>query len=70
MAEASFASLREAAYDLAGLRKYPWLGKTLMAPFAGTLLYRGKRLTGIPLAGGFAGESGGSAGFSGASDLR
>src|SRR5713101_8378503 len=29
VAEASFANLREAAYDYAGLRRYPWLGKTL-----------------------------------------
>src|SRR5258708_32326271 len=32
VAEASFANLREAAYDYAGLRRYPWLGKTLLAP--------------------------------------
>lgn len=50
VAEASFANLREAAYDYAGLRKYPWLGKTLLSPFAWTLLYRGERLSGIPLA--------------------
>ena len=49
VAEASFANLREAAYDYAGLRKYPWLGKTLLSPFAWTLLYRGEKLTGIPL---------------------
>ena len=49
VAEASFANLREAAYDYAGLRKYPWLGKTLLAPFSWTLLYRGERLTGFPL---------------------
>lgn len=50
VAEASFANLREAAYDYAGLRKYPWLGKTLLRPFAWTLLYRGEKLTGFPLA--------------------
>ena len=50
VAEASFAKLREAAYDYAGFRKYPWLGKTLLAPFSWTLLYRGERLTGFPLA--------------------
>jgi alpha-beta hydrolase superfamily lysophospholipase len=50
VAEASFASLREAAYDYAGFRKYPWLGKTLLAPFSWTLLYRGEKLTGFPLA--------------------
>ena len=50
VAEAPFSNLREAAYDYAGLRKYPWLGKTLLSPFAWTLLYRGGKLTGIPLA--------------------
>ncbi len=50
VAEASFANLREAAYDYAGLRKYPWLGKTLLSPFAWTLLYRGEKRTGFPLA--------------------
>jgi hypothetical protein len=35
--------------DYAGLRKFPWLGKTLLRPFAWTLMYRGERLTGIPL---------------------
>lgn len=49
VAEASFANLREAAYDYAGFRKYPWLGKTLLAPFSWTLLYRGEKLTGLPL---------------------
>lgn len=49
VAEASFANLREAAYDYAGLRKYPWLGKTLLRPFSWALLYRGERLTGFPL---------------------
>jgi alpha-beta hydrolase superfamily lysophospholipase len=50
VAEASFADLREAAYDYAGLRKSPWLGKTLLRPFAWTLLYRGEKLAGFPLA--------------------
>jgi len=50
VAEASFANLREAAYDYAGLRKSPWLGKTLLRPFTWTLLYRGEKLTGLPLA--------------------
>src|SRR5205807_952562 len=49
VAEASFANLREAAYDYAGFRKYPWLGKTLLAPFSWTLLYRGEKLTRFPL---------------------
>lgn len=50
VAESSFATLREAADDYAGLRKYPWLGKTLLSPFAWTLLYHGEKLTGFPLA--------------------
>jgi uncharacterized protein len=50
VAEASFANLREGAYDYAGLRKYPWLGKTLFAPFAWTLLYRDEKLAGFPVA--------------------
>ena len=50
VAEAAFADMREASYDYAGLRKYPWLGKTLFAPFSWTLLYRGERLAGFPLA--------------------
>src|SRR5690242_4436986 len=50
VAEASFANLREAAYDYAGLRKSPWLGKSLLRPFTWTLLYLGEKLTGFPLA--------------------
>ncbi|HET8922053.1 MAG TPA: alpha/beta fold hydrolase [Candidatus Acidoferrum sp.] len=50
VAEASFATLREASYDYAGLRQYPWLGKTLLAPFSWTLLYRGERIAGLPVA--------------------
>jgi alpha-beta hydrolase superfamily lysophospholipase len=50
VAEAPFADLREGAYDYAGLRKYPWLGKTLFAPFAWTLLYRDEKLAGFPVA--------------------
>src|SRR5467141_1973288 len=38
VAEASFASLREASYDYAGLRWSPLLGKTFLAPFSWTLL--------------------------------
>ena len=49
-AESSFASLREASYDYAGLRQYPWLGKTLLSPFTWTLLYRGEKLSGLPVA--------------------
>jgi uncharacterized protein len=50
VAEASFANLREASYDYAGLRQSPLLGKTLFAPFSWTLLYRGEKLTGLPVA--------------------
>jgi len=48
VAEASFANLREASYDYAGLRKSPLLGKTLFAPFSWTLIYRGESLAGFP----------------------
>jgi alpha-beta hydrolase superfamily lysophospholipase len=51
VAEASFASLREASYDYAGLRWSPLLGKTLFAPFSWTLLYRGESLAGFSAAG-------------------
>jgi uncharacterized protein len=50
VAEASFASLREASYDYAGLRRSPLLGKTLFAPFSWMLLYHGEKLTGLPVA--------------------
>jgi uncharacterized protein len=50
VAEASFATLREASYDYAGLRRSPFLGKTLFAPFNWMLLYRGEKLTGLPVA--------------------
>ena len=50
VAEASFASLREASYDYAGLQKYPWLGKTLFAPGAWTMIFRGQSLAGFPAA--------------------
>jgi uncharacterized protein len=48
VAESSFANLREAAYDYAGLRRYPWLGKTLLAPGTWTLIYRGESIAGFP----------------------
>ncbi|HUL16428.1 MAG TPA: alpha/beta fold hydrolase [Terriglobales bacterium] len=48
VAEAPFANLLEAAYDYAGLREYPWLGRTLFAPGAWMLIYRGERLAGFP----------------------
>jgi alpha-beta hydrolase superfamily lysophospholipase len=51
VAEASFASLREASYDYAGLQKYPWLGKTLFAPGAWVMLARGQSLAGFRAAG-------------------
>jgi uncharacterized protein len=49
VAEAAFANMREASYDYAGLRKSPWLGKTLLAPFSWTLLYRGGKIGGIDI---------------------
>ena len=51
VAEAPFASLREASYDYAGLQKYPLLGKTLFAPGAFIMLARGQSLAGFPAAG-------------------
>jgi uncharacterized protein len=48
VAEAPFASLREASYDYAGLQEYPLLGKTLFAPGAWVMLYRGGKLAGFP----------------------
>jgi uncharacterized protein len=47
VAEAPFASLREASYDYAGLQKYPLLGKTFFAPGAWMMLYRGGQLAGF-----------------------
>lgn len=51
VAEASFANLTEAAYDYAGLRRAPWLGRTLLAPGAWMLVYRGGRVAGFPASG-------------------
>jgi pimeloyl-ACP methyl ester carboxylesterase len=50
VAEAPFASIREASYDYAGLQKYPLLGKTLFAPGAWVMLARGQALAGFPAA--------------------
>jgi len=50
-AEAPFASLREASYDYAGLQEYPLLGKTLFAPGAWVMLYRGGRIAGFSASG-------------------
>jgi len=50
VAESSFADLREASYDYAGLQKYPLLGKTLFAPGAWIMLARGQSLAGLPTA--------------------
>ncbi len=47
VAEAPFASLREASYDYAGLRRSPLIGKTIFAPFSWTLIYRGESLAGF-----------------------
>src|SRR5260221_14089988 len=48
VAEASFASLPEASYDYAGLRRYPWLGKTWVAPGTWTMIYHSESLAGFP----------------------
>ena len=50
VAEAPFASLREASYDYAGLQKYPLLGKTIFAPGAWMMLHHGQTLAGFPAA--------------------
>jgi len=50
VAEASFASLREASYDYAGLQKYPLLGRTVFAPGAWMMLRHGQSLAGFPAA--------------------
>lgn len=50
VAEAPFASLREASYDYAGLQKYPLLGETLFAPGAWVMLARGGSLAGFSAA--------------------
>ncbi|HEY1422629.1 MAG TPA: alpha/beta fold hydrolase [Candidatus Acidoferrum sp.] len=47
-AEAPFANLQEAAYDYAGLQRWPLLGKTLFAPGAWMLIFRGQHLAGFP----------------------
>jgi alpha-beta hydrolase superfamily lysophospholipase len=47
-AEAPFANLQEAAYDYAGLQRWPLLGKTFFAPGAWILIYRGEHLAGFP----------------------
>ena len=51
VAEAPFASLREASYDYAGLQKYAWLGETLFAPGAWVMLYRGGKIAGFSASG-------------------
>src|SRR5580692_3878349 len=50
VAEASFANLREASYDYAGLRRSPWLGKTLFAPGTWTMIYRAEQIANLPAA--------------------
>jgi uncharacterized protein len=50
VAEASFASLREASYDYAGLQRFPLLGKTLFAPGAWVMLARGQWIAGFSAA--------------------
>jgi alpha-beta hydrolase superfamily lysophospholipase len=51
VAEAPFASLREASYDYAGLRWSPLLGKTLFAPFSWMLVARGESFAGFSASG-------------------
>src|SRR4029077_3991088 len=48
VAESSFATLREASYDYAGLRRSPLLGKTLFAPGTWTMIYHAERLAELP----------------------
>ena len=48
VAEASFASLREASYDYAGLRRWPLLGKTFFAPGTWTMIYHAESLARLP----------------------
>jgi len=48
VAEAPFADLQEAAYDYAGLQRWPALGKSLFAPGAWTVVRRGEKLAGFP----------------------
>ena len=50
VAEAPFANLREASYDYAGLRRSPWLGKTLFAPGTWTMIYRAEHIANLPAA--------------------
>ena len=47
VAEAPFATLREASYDYAGLRRSPWLGKTLFAPGTWTMIYRAEHIANL-----------------------
>src|SRR5271165_7178046 len=47
VAEAPFASLREASYDYAGLQKFPLLGKTIFSPGAWMMLRHGQSLAGF-----------------------
>jgi pimeloyl-ACP methyl ester carboxylesterase len=70
VAEAPFASLREASYDYAGLQEYPLLGKTLFAPGAWMMLYRGGKAGGISGRWCFPGTGGGREKFPPVTDLR
>jgi alpha-beta hydrolase superfamily lysophospholipase len=47
-AEAPFANLYEAAYDYAGLQRWPLMGKTFFAPGAWMLILRGEHSAGFP----------------------
>jgi alpha-beta hydrolase superfamily lysophospholipase len=47
VAEAAFASLREASYDYAGLQRFPWLGRTLFRPGAWAMVYHCEKEAGF-----------------------
>jgi len=70
VAEAAFASLREASYDYAGLRRSPLLGKTLFAPGPWTMIYSRRAPGKTAGIGGLARKSGRRASISGVADLR
>jgi hypothetical protein len=70
VAESAFADLSEPGYDYTGLRRYPWLGKTLLAPFRLGLGFSWRSASRVSRGAGFAGEVRRRAGFPCAADLR
>jgi hypothetical protein len=64
------ASLREASYDYAGLRRSPLLRKTLFAPGALTMIWHAERLAGLPALEVSPEKGGRRPSVSGISDLR